>query len=220
MYLAYTYYIVNKVTGQYYYGSRYKNISLKRTPAQDLWIYYQTSSNSVKQLIDEYGKDSFEVSIIMEDEDYDKCYMYEQQMISQHLGNDMCLNQYCRLTNKFSTVLSDEAKQKISVSKTGKQRKPFSDETIAKMRDVANNRKPMSVETKAKMSASKTGRTLLGSKTATEQVTTNKSAHNSGKPMTDEQKAKLSAAMKGRTISDEHKAKISAAMKGRVWSKE
>ena len=183
MYLAYTYYIVNKVTGQYYYGSRYRNISLNRTPAQDLWIYYYTSSTRIKQLIEEHGKDSFDISIIMENEDYDKCYMYEQQMINEHLNNALCLNQYCRLTNKFSTVLSDEAKEKISISKRGKTRKPFSDETIAKMR-IANKqksnkkRKPMSDEHRHALSKATKGRKK--------------------KPLSEEHKSNISSSMKAR----------------------
>jgi len=32
MYLAYTYLITNKITNEYYYGSRFRNIALKRMP--------------------------------------------------------------------------------------------------------------------------------------------------------------------------------------------
>ena len=193
MYLAYTYFIKNKITGQFYYGSRYRNIKFKRTPIEDFWVYYFTSSTNVTALINEHGKDSFDVSIIMEDMDYDKCYFYEQTMIAIHIGKPLCLNGHCAKTGKFSTagsthVTSDITKEKISYAKKGKPGHSTSSET------------------KAKLSAASSGKNnaMYG-----------KPAHNKGIPMSDEQKAKLSAANTGRVRSPETKAKLSAALKGK-----
>lgn len=125
MYLAYTYLITSKITNQYYYGSRFANIRAGRTPEEDIWIYYFTSSNEVKKLLKEYGKEAFDIKIIMKDENYDKCYFYEQDLISKNLDKELCLNEYCRLTGKFSTAgISHSLKTKIKIGKanTGKER--------------------------------------------------------------------------------------------------
>jgi len=92
MYLAYTYLITNKITHQFYYGSRYQNIKLKRTPEQDLWIFYFTSSKEVKKLLKEYNKDLFEISIVFKSENYDECYWQEQDLIKENIINPLCMN--------------------------------------------------------------------------------------------------------------------------------
>ena len=171
MSLAYTYYITNRITSQYYYGSRYSHIQHNRTPSEDLWIHYFTSSKYVKQLINEHGADSFDINIIMVDEDYDKCYHYEQQMIAEHIGNELCLNRRYNTENKFSmagTHMSDETKAKLRIAKTGKP-----SGTKGMTRTDA---------TKAIMSASRKGKT----------------AHNKGKKHSPEAIAKMSASHKKR----------------------
>ena len=57
---AYTYLVSHKITKQYYYGVRWGN---KVPPEQDLWIEYFTSSERVKDLIDQYGADSFDTQV-------------------------------------------------------------------------------------------------------------------------------------------------------------
>ena len=51
MYLAYAYYLYHNPTDQYYYGSRYKNVRVKRQPNEDLWIHYFSSSTNIKNLL-------------------------------------------------------------------------------------------------------------------------------------------------------------------------
>jgi hypothetical protein len=64
----YCYHLYNKETKQHYYGVKWSN---KVAPESDLWIKYFGSSKRVKKLIEQYGKDSFEVEIrkIFTDED-------------------------------------------------------------------------------------------------------------------------------------------------------
>ncbi len=62
-YRAYTYLLKFKPTGKVYYGVRFKNIRLKRTPIEDFMIKYKTSSQQIKDLIKEHGIDSFEWEI-------------------------------------------------------------------------------------------------------------------------------------------------------------
>lgn len=94
MYLAYTYLIRNKITDQFYYGSRYKNVSLKLHPPEDLWIRYFTSSKAIKNLISIYGKESFDYSILFQTDDSDQCYWEEQRLIEQNISNPLCLNEH------------------------------------------------------------------------------------------------------------------------------
>ena len=57
---AYTYLLKHIPTNQFYYGVRWGN---KVPPEEDLWIRYFSSSERVKNLIDEYGIDSFDYEI-------------------------------------------------------------------------------------------------------------------------------------------------------------
>ena len=60
----YTYLVKFKPTGKVYYGSRCQNYTkFNRTPADDFWHIYTTSSNTINDLIKEYGKDAFEYEI-------------------------------------------------------------------------------------------------------------------------------------------------------------
>ena len=205
MYLAYTYLITNKITNQYYYGYRCRNIKLKRIPQEDLWIYYFTSSTEVKQLISEYGKESFVTQIILEDINWQKCHAYEQELINEHLGKELCLNRYCDRTGKFSTagiILTEEQKVTRSLANKGKTR---TEETKAKI-SAAKMGIPRSEETKLKMNKWPKGHL----------------PHNTGIPHSKETKDKISAARKGKPgnnsgnpCSAETKAKISASLKGK-----
>jgi hypothetical protein len=205
MYLAYTYFIKNTITNQYYYGFRCRNIKLKRTPEEDFWIYYFTSSKEIKKLLKEYGKDSFDIKIIMRDLNWKKCHEYEQELISEHLDKELCLNSYCARSEKFSTagtVHSQETKDKISFAGRGKTR---TNETKNKI-SAAKTGVPRPEETKVKMN-----KFLKGHLT-----------WNKGVPHSAETKAKISAARKGKpgnnlgkVCSEETKAKISATLKAR-----
>ncbi len=120
--MFYTYRIQNKITNQFYYGSRYKNVSLGLTPIDDLWIKYFTSSKSVKELIKLYGKDSFVIEIIFTSKSSEDCYWTEQSLIKENLDNSLCLNKhYIEKGNiKFlrtGEILSEGAKNKMSQSK-------------------------------------------------------------------------------------------------------
>jgi len=123
---------------------------LNRTPQEDLWVHYFTSSKYIKRLINKYGKGSFEFSILIEDKDYDKCYLFEQQLIDKNIKNELCLNKYCHLNCRFHTAgikresFSEEWKQKMSDSHKGERN--------------INYGKPMSSEAKVKLSNTKRGK--------------------------------------------------------------
>ena len=92
MYQSYVYKITNKVTNQFYYGSRTENVRKKRFPEDDLWKYYFTSSKKVKDLIEEYGIDSFDVEIVSKHDSYETCFWEEQKLIKESKDNPNRLN--------------------------------------------------------------------------------------------------------------------------------
>jgi hypothetical protein len=60
----YTYLVKHKATGKKYYGSRCKNFTkLNRTPADDFWKQYTTSSENINNIIEQEGKDAFDYEI-------------------------------------------------------------------------------------------------------------------------------------------------------------
>jgi len=89
---AYVYQITNKITGEIYYGYRYRNQTLEIEPENDLWVKYFTSSNRIKNDIKKYGKESFIASIIYRNSDSVKCWQQEQITIRQHWDNPLLLN--------------------------------------------------------------------------------------------------------------------------------
>jgi len=123
MYLAYTYFIHNRITGQFYYGSRYKNIKLKRTPEQDFWKYYFTSSTLIKHLIKLYGKDSFDVELLFRNSDIEECFWKEQDYIKDKINNPLCLNRYYldKESGKKTFSLVGLSKEELSDIKVKKQ---------------------------------------------------------------------------------------------------
>lgn len=209
MYLSYTYLVKNKITNQFYYGSRCKNVRLKITPEEDMWVNYFTSSKIVKELIEEYGNNSFDIKIILKDIDYDKCYFLEQELISEHINDPLCLNKYCRKTGKFSmagTSHSAETKSRMSKAAGGKIKGPRSEETKLKISNSTRGKnnsfygKHHSVETKSKMSELKLG------------ISTG--------PMPAETKHKISKSKKGKICSEDTRMLISRSMTGKRRSIE
>jgi hypothetical protein len=135
MYLAYTYFIKNKITNEFYYGSRCKNIDYKRLVLDDFWIHYFTSSKEIKNLRKIYGDNSFEFTILQESEDYDNCYWYEQELIKQNINNPLCLNRQFvdrnsgkKMFSMSGKTHSTESKIKISIGGKGKIMPPISEE--------------------------------------------------------------------------------------------
>ena len=92
MYQSYVYKVTNRITNQFYYGSRTENVRKKRLPEEDLWKHYFTSSKKVKDLIDEYGIDSFDVEILSKHDSYEDCFWEEQRLIKESKDHPNRLN--------------------------------------------------------------------------------------------------------------------------------
>lgn len=77
--MAYTYLIQCIPTRQFYYGVRYSN----NCDPSDLWNTYFTSSIYVKQLIKQYGKDSFIYEVRKIFKSKTKARLWEQKVLSR-----------------------------------------------------------------------------------------------------------------------------------------
>jgi Putative endonuclease segE, GIY-YIG domain len=80
-YRPYTYLVRHKPTNTVYYGVRWKNVRLNRTPEQDLWVEYFTRSTRVHKLIEEYGEESFSVEIRRTFDSVDKAREWESKVL-------------------------------------------------------------------------------------------------------------------------------------------
>ena len=189
MYLAYTYLITNKITHQFYYGSRYQNIKLKRTPEQDLWIFYFTSSKEIKKLLKEYDRNFFEISIVFKSESYNECYWQEQDLIKISVINPLCLNKHYvdRLSGKnmFSMsgkTMSQKSRDKMSKSRTGVSRDPEIMKKVVETKRKKGNLGPTK-ESIEKQKITMKGRAPWNQgKIATEEAKNNQSISHRNKP--------------------------------------
>jgi hypothetical protein len=128
-YQAYVYLVKNKITNQFYYGSRASNIRFKRHPLEDLWIYYFTSSKKIKELINLHGKDTFEIQIVFSDDSYETCFWEEQRLISKSKDDPLRLNRVfvnketnTRILTTYgeSATAKETRIKKMQVTKKGK----------------------------------------------------------------------------------------------------
>ena len=82
-YLAYTYLIGWSKLDLWYYGLRYENIRLKRTPEEDLWIHYPTSGKLIPETKNKYGKPDV-IHIDKTFDSIDEAIDYEYKVLQEH----------------------------------------------------------------------------------------------------------------------------------------
>jgi hypothetical protein len=128
----------------------------------------------VKTLINHYGKDSFEYSIIFQSANSDGCYWKEQRLIEENINNDLCLNKHYTRDGKIKflrteTILTEDTKNKMSAAKkniphTEKHNKNVSISLLRKYNTPISENQPKrkrilaTQETKIKMSLSNLNR--------------------------------------------------------------
>jgi hypothetical protein len=193
----YTYLIKHLPTGKVYYGFRAAN---KVDPAQDLWKCYFTSSPKIHQLIEETGKDSFDVEIRKIFETKEQAAAWETRVLRRCkvLHDKRWINQniagYIIPTKESNKKIRDfhkdrpkteEHKKNLSLSQKGKpkinskNKTPEYRELMSKLKSGEGNGrygKEVSDKTRRKISEAKKGKQV---------------AHNKGVPMSEEQKAIL-----------------------------
>jgi len=81
---SYTYLCIHRETGGFYFGWRKAN---KLPAIYDLGTKYFTSSELVKLFWNE-----FDFHVLLEDKDYNKTYLYEQELIKEFWGSPLLLN--------------------------------------------------------------------------------------------------------------------------------
>jgi len=196
---CYVYLIKNKITNQFYYGSRAGNVRKNLSPKEDLWIYYFTSSKKVKSMINEYGLDSFEAIVVFEHKDYKVCFWKEQELIIESKLNPLRLNRTYmdpatskRILTTYGETENDKILRykKISESKKGK----FNSNGHLGLK--------RSDKTKQKMSESQRKRIL--SQDAMDRIVKARL----GYVVSEETKKKISESKKGKIVSEETRQKL------------
>lgn len=209
------YQITNKINGKIYVGKTKQKLDTRMTQHK-----YDSKNGSpgLGAAIAKYGWENFTVEVI------EVCpvkQLNEREKFWIAALNSKAPNGY-NLTDGGDGLVgcTQETRDKMSLAKKGKKRKPHSSETRAKMsakakgRPSSNKGKHLSEETRAKLSVSNTGKKHT-SETRAKISASNKGENNPnyGKHRSPETKAKISAAEKGKHLSEETRAKISAARK-------
>jgi len=176
--LPYTYKLIHKQTGQFYFGYR----SANKVPAsQDLGVIYFTSSKIIKPIFNE-----FDYLILAEHETGELAYKEEQLLIEQHWGNPLLLNRAYHKQNKTAFRNKGHAKEnRKKFGRPGKTQAPLTPEQRAKQLEGLARIKgrKLSEEHRKKLSEAHMGRTdsRLG-KHHSEETKKKLSEHFKGKP--------------------------------------
>lgn len=94
-YKPYVYFVYSKITNEFYIGSRRAHVKAKRTSREDLWKHYFTSSVIIKNMITEFGADSFSYEVLFEYETENDLFFWdEQKLIKEFFDNPLCLNKH------------------------------------------------------------------------------------------------------------------------------
>jgi hypothetical protein len=221
----YTYLIKHRPTGQVYYGVRSAN---KVDPHEDLWNKYYTSSPKVQKLIEETGKESFDVEVRKIFETKEQAVAWETKVLRRCkvLHDARWLNQnvagYIIPTEESNKKISDYHKGKpksdthkknMSVAQKGKPKKSTTyqsqeyRELMSKLKSGEGNGRyglEVSEDTRRKIGDANRGRI----------------AHNKGVPMTEEQKQKLRDKMLGRKVDPEVIARRVKSQTGKTRTPE
>lgn len=196
----YTYLVKFKPTGKVYYGSRCQNYTkFNRTPAEDFWNHYTTSSENINNLIEEHGKDAFDYEIRRTFDSVEDMANWETRVLTrsrvlekQNLWMNGNVAGYKIVTEagakKISATHKDKPKtekhkKNLSESQKGKPKNYVQTDEHRRKNSEANSGKhnpmygPCTQERAANISAAKKG----------------KPAKNKGVPMTEEQKDAIRA---------------------------
>jgi hypothetical protein len=196
----YTYLIKHKKSGRVYYGSRCQNYTkYNRTPAEDFWKYYTTSSDSINNIINNEGREAFEYEIRRTFDSVEEMAKWETKVLIR-----------CRVLKKQNLwfnanvagkkILTESGAKKISEAhkdkpKTKEHRDKLSQSNVGKKKGTRSQ------QYREKMSIAKSGENNPRYNVVVEQTTRDKiSAKNKGKtpvnkniPMSREQKNKIAA---------------------------
>ena len=129
----FSYHLYHKQTGKHYYGIKYS----KGCSPSDLWTTYFSSSKLVKQLIEKFGTDSFEVKVRRLFDSGEKALLWEHKLLTRL--NAAKRSDWLNRHNggvKFRAPTTQSENCKIMSSKTHKG-VPKSEEQKQKMSESA-----------------------------------------------------------------------------------
>jgi hypothetical protein len=199
----YTYLVKFKPTGKVYYGSRCQNYTkFNRTPAEDFWNHYTTSSENINNLIEEHGKNAFEYEIRRTFNSVEDMANWETRVLTRS-----------RVLERQDRWMNGNVAGKKILTEAG-----------AKVISATHKDKPKTEDHKKNLSASQKGKPKVNSKNKTPEyralMSKLKAGVNNpmyGKGCTEERAANISAAKKGKPaknkgipMSEEQKAAIRA----------
>ena len=220
--IPFTYCLHHKPTGKRYYGVHWK----QNCHPDDLWNIYFSSSTIVKNLIKEYGKESFDFSIRRIFDDPRKAVRWEQRVLRRLKvdKNDEWINR-AYMSEHCICVMTDEIKKKLSDINMGKT---IPLEQIERMKANLIGQK-RTEKSKKKMSELQIAAGGYGPKKHSEETKEKIGAAQRGKPKTEEHKRKMSESAKiqqqnrrdnGWKMSEESKKRISESKTGKRLSNE
>jgi hypothetical protein len=220
----YTYCITHKITKKSYYG---RNAS-KGCHPNDFWNTYFTTSDIIKQIIKQEGKDIFVTKIMRIFDSVKQCQEHEIKFLTRiHAASNPKMYNRHNGSTKFYNMNgfphSQDSKTKISIANKGK---PKSAEHKAKL-SISRIGKITSLITRSKMSQQRKGKIWIHNDSIYKIIKPSElSIYESngfvkGKPPLSEQScAKISKANTGRKPSLETLKKMSNSLKGKKsWNK-
>jgi hypothetical protein len=183
----YTYLVKHKGTGKVYYGSRCQNATkFNRTPAEDFWNYYTTSSENINGIIETEGKDAFDYEIRRTFNTIEEMADWETRVLTR-----------CRVLERQDRWMNGNVAGKKILTDAG-----------AKKISATHKDKPKTEEHKKNLSASQKGKPKVNSKNQTPEYRENMSKLKSGpgngmfgKGCTEERAANISAAKKAQQLT-------------------
>ena len=188
MTVPYTYLLKHIPTGKFYYGCRFA----EGCNPSEFWVSYKTSSKYVKQLVEQYGEDSFQYEIRKTFSDKQSARTWETKVLKKL--NVVVREDFLNMTDNIS--ISPEAASKGRKGKFGMFKN--SQKQIDAIKK-ANTGLKRSEEVKKKMSEAHKGR----------------DAWNKGIPHSEETKQKMATARIGRKQPKEYSDKMRIQMTGR-----
>jgi hypothetical protein len=207
----YTYYLYHHPTGLKYYGVRYA----KNCDPKDLWDKYFTSCKKVKELINEYGINSFEVEIRKIFENKIDAINWENKVLrrlkvkrkKEWINISEGKMPFDNITyGMLGKHHSEDSKKKIALAQLGSKNHMFNKTHSAEARkkiSEGNKGKKHSEETKTTISKKMKGRDVGFGK---------------GHKHTPETIEKIKMARAKQIFSEEHKKKMSESAKNRKKS--
>ena len=151
MSVPYTYFLYHNPTGFKYYGVKFS----KRANPELFWVPggYYSSSVKVKELIEQYGADSFRAEVRKKFTCVEDAVQYEYRFLRKvnAVSKNDWLNQ-CAISDKFYCIMSEEAR-KVSSERMKKQMKNFKPSAESNQRRSNTLKgKVVTEETRKKMS--------------------------------------------------------------------